>query len=119
VTILDLFDGAKMNPNCVQRTPSTVPLQSLALLNSDFVRGRSKAFARRVMKEAGADCAARIALAFRLTIGRAPKPEERTASEEFLNAQAALYIGKAEPEHACWTDLCQMLLGSNAFLYVE
>lgn len=107
ITFVDLFDGAKMNPNCVQRTSSTVALQSLALLNSDFVRARGKAFARRVMHEAGSD---RAELAFRLAMGRLPTSEERQASAEFLAGEGDL---------ARWTDFCQMIFASNAFLFVE
>ena len=119
VSMLDLFDGAKMNPNCVQRTPSTVALQSLALLNSEFVRARSKAFARRVLAEAGRDQAKRIAVAFQLACGRLPNEAESSSAQEFLKEQSTLYGGKPEAEQAPWTDLCQMLFASSAFLYVE
>jgi len=112
VSFLDVFDSAKMNPNCIQRTSSTVALQSLALLNSYFVRTRSKAFAKRVMKDA-AEESARIERAFRLAVGRVPTAEERNAAEEFLAEE------KASPEASRWTDLCQSIFASNAFLFVE
>ena len=43
-TLLELFDAPVMVNNCAVRSTSTVPLQSLALLNSDFVRSRAAAF---------------------------------------------------------------------------
>ena len=119
VTMLDLFDSAKMNPNCVQRTGSTVPLQSLALLNSDFVRTRSRAFARRVTAEAGPNQAGRITLIFELACGRPPHSGERASAEEFLQEQSTLYAGKTNAEQSVWTDFCQMVFASNAFLYIE
>ena len=119
VTMLDLFDSAKMNPNCVQRTDSTVPLQSLALLNSDFVRTRSRTFARRVTAEAGRNQAGRITLTFELACGRPPHSGERASAEEFLQEQSTFYAGKTNAEQSVWTDFCQMVFASNAFLYIE
>lgn len=114
---MDVFDGAKMNPNCVQRTSSTVALQSLALLNSDFVRARSKAFAARLLREASSENE-RVELAFRLGMGRGPTAAEREAATEFLAAEppTSEAAGKSS---AKWNDFCQMIFASNAFLFVE
>ncbi len=48
VTFLQLFDAPSIVTTCGKRSPSTVPLQSLVLLNSPFARDRSKAFAARL-----------------------------------------------------------------------
>jgi Protein of unknown function (DUF1553)/Protein of unknown function (DUF1549) len=112
ISFLDLFDSAKMSPNCLQRTSSTVALQSLTLLNSEFVRARSKAFAARLLKEPPQSD--RIDLAFKLALGRAPNDAETKAANEFL---ADLPSNTAEATK--WTDFCQMIFASNAFLFVE
>ena len=39
-----------MAVNCLQRTETAVPLQSLAALNSDFVRLRSRSLAQRILE---------------------------------------------------------------------
>ena len=57
--------------------------------------------------------------AFRLSAGRAPTKEETAACEKFLAAQRLVYAKEKDAEERAWTDLCQMLLASNAFLYVE
>jgi hypothetical protein len=116
-TILDLFDAPAMATTCSLRNISTVPLQSLALLNSAFVRSQARAFARRLMPVADDHC--RADLAFRLACGRLPRPEEAMASDRFLTAQRQLYTQEKESELQTWTDFCQMILASNAFLYVE
>ena len=67
----------------------------------------------------GADDRLRLELAFQLACGRSPRPEERAASERFLGAQRRLYAQGPEAEAQAWTDFCQMVLASNAFLYVE
>jgi hypothetical protein len=96
-----------------------VPLQSLALLNSDFARARARAFAGRVEREAGSDADRRIALAFRLAVGRQPHDEERAVVGHFLAEQQSLYAKEKDGERRAWIDLCQMILATNAFLYVE
>jgi hypothetical protein len=88
-------------------------------LNSEFVRARARGLARRLATEAGDDTPKRLALAFRLTSGREPLPDERRACEKFLDAQRAAYARENDADDRAWADLCQMLLASNAFLYVE
>jgi Protein of unknown function (DUF1553)/Protein of unknown function (DUF1549) len=118
-TLLELFDAPSMVSTCGQRTPSTIPLQSLALLNSDFARARSKAFAGRLLQEPNAGDLRRIERAFELACGRLPLPAEQTASTRFITEQRKVYAQDWQCELLTWTDFCQMLMASNAFLYVE
>jgi mono/diheme cytochrome c family protein len=119
VTMLELFDAPAMTPSCGVRNTSTVPLQSLALLNSDFARACGRAFAGRLDREAGTDTGARIRHSFRLTVGRPPTPDELAAAQRFLETQNMLYAGEKDGVQRAWTDFCQMILASNMFLYVE
>jgi hypothetical protein len=119
VTFLQLFDAPSIVTTCGKRSPSTVPLQSLALLNSEFARARAKAFAVRLAHKAGDDSTERLTLAYRLAYGRPPVEAERAACEAFLAGQRTVYAKEKDAEARAWTDLCQMVLASNAFLYVE
>ncbi|MFO0846262.1 MAG: DUF1549 and DUF1553 domain-containing protein [Gemmataceae bacterium] len=119
VTLLQVFDAPALVGTCGKRSVSTVPLQPLALLNSEFVRARARALARRLAGEAGPAVGGRLALAFRLTWARPPLGEELAACKEFLNNQRAQYAREKGGDDRAWADLCQMLLASNAFLYVE
>jgi Protein of unknown function (DUF1553)/Protein of unknown function (DUF1549) len=119
VTMLQLFDAPAIAVNCGVRPTSTVPLQALALLNSDFARARAKAFAQRLTREAGNDAEQRLMLAFRLAYGRPAHAEETEAARRFLAIQAKVYGEQADRDAKVWTDFCQMILASNAFLYVE
>jgi hypothetical protein len=119
VTFLQLFDAPAIVTTCGKRSPSTVPLQSLALLNSEFVRNRAKSFAARLAAEAGEDPGKRLELAFTLVCGRPPLADERGACEKFLGVQRSVYAKEKGADERLWNDLCQMLLASNAFLYVE
>ncbi len=119
VTLLQLFDAPSMVTTCGKRSTSTVPLQSLVLLNSEFARARSKAFAARLECEAGSDTVRRLDLAFRLSCSRSPRAEEQALCKTFLEKQSAVYARKKNADLSAWADLCQMLFASNTFLYIE
>ena len=116
--LLDVFDAPSVVFNCTFRNPTTVPLQSLTLLNSPFIRARSAALAERLRKEAGDDPKARIRRAFLLIRSRPPSAAELTAAETFLTAQLSEYGGGEKAQQPAWTDFCQSLLATSEFLYV-
>jgi hypothetical protein len=119
--VLEVFDAPSIVFNCTQRAPTTVPLQSLKLLNSDFVRNRAAALARRIKSEAGSGDVERIERAFVLTIGRQPTAAELASAKKFVAEQPAKYqdSAKTDATELAWTDFCHMLLSSNTFLYVN
>jgi hypothetical protein len=117
-TVLSLFGTPSISLNCVERSAATVPLQSLAQLNSEFVRLRARAMAERLVREAGGDPDARVTLAFRLALGHAPAADDLADARAFLAEQRAAYPPEAA-EAAALADFCQMLFASNPFLYVE
>jgi hypothetical protein len=119
VTLLQLFDAPAIVGTCGKRSLSTVPLQPLALLNSEFVRARARAFEQRLSREASAETRDRLMLAFRLACGRPASDEELAACERFLVKQKSVYAKEKDGHERAWADLCQMILASNAFLYVE
>jgi hypothetical protein len=107
VSLLAVFDAPSIVFNCVERPVSTIPLQSLSLLNSEFVVRQARHLAERVER------------AFLLTVARAPTTNEQAAAAAFLEAQQQTYAEREDRTAQSWTDLCQMLLASNAFLYLE
>ncbi len=122
-SLLEIFDAPSIVTTCTRRQPSTVPLQSLSLLNSDFVAARASKLAERI-GPACDHCSqddARIERAFLLVVGRPPTGAERNASGRFLREQPVRYssLSAPEAEHRAFIDFCQMLLASDAFLYVE
>jgi hypothetical protein len=119
LSLLEVFDAPAIFSNCTVRTTSTVPLQSLALLNSDFARARAQAFAKRLEREAGTESEKRISRAFRLACGRDPEPQELAAAQRFLTEQQRAFMHEKDGDQRVWTDFCQMILAGNAFLYVE
>lgn len=83
-SLLEVFDAPLVVTNCTRRNQSTVPLQSLSLLNSPFMVGRAAALAARLAADEPADVERRLERAFQLTWGRPPRGEERAAARGFL-----------------------------------
>ena len=118
-TLLELFDAPVMVNNCAVRGTSTVPLQSLELLNSEFVRSRAAALCATAGR--GTDARpARVRRAIAVAFGRPPTAVEEQAARPIC-ATADRCLSRREKRTAtqAWNDFCQMLLASNAFLYVE
>ena len=129
--MLEPFDLAGMAPNCERRTFSTVAPQSLLMMNNDFLVKQSEAFARRIEETSSAEPTARIQRTWQLAYGRIPTDKESLRATEFLSVQSAYFdearakLPEAErpkqtpPATQALALLCQALLSSNAFLYVD
>jgi len=122
LSMLNVFDQPAMSTNCPQRQQSAVVLQSLAMLNDDFVREQASHFARRVRAAGTSDAVAQIELAFRIALGRSPSPQETAWSQDLLARQAAELAATSLTAEAVaeqsLTHFCHMLLNTNEFLYV-
>jgi uncharacterized protein DUF1549/uncharacterized protein DUF1553/cytochrome c len=79
---LQLFDFPSPNLSAEKRFTTSVPLQRLFLMNSDFMEQQGELLARRVANEA--DNTARIRKAYRLIFGRAASDAEVKAGLAFL-----------------------------------
>jgi Protein of unknown function (DUF1553)/Protein of unknown function (DUF1549)/Planctomycete cytochrome C len=126
-SFLEVFDAPSIVTTCTRRLPSTIPLQSLSLMNSGFAVTRAQKLALRLefqcerSDQGQTNGDTRIDQAFLIIIGRVPDSDERTAAKQFLETQPFRYHGLTESErrHRTLADFCQMMLASNACLYVE
>ncbi|WP_395746015.1 PSD1 and planctomycete cytochrome C domain-containing protein [Prosthecobacter sp.] len=116
---LAVFDSPQMEPNCEARNISTVAPQSLLLMNSSFVVEQSQAFAKRVIKEAGDDTSKQATHAWTLAFGRAPSSQDHQDAIAYLTAQTKALPAGSDASEKALASLCQALLGSNPFLYIE
>lgn len=120
--VLKTFDFPEPSNIQGRRDVTNVPAQSLYLMNSPFVVRQAEAFARRLMS-AHDDVRARITLAFLLSFSRPPAPEEVELMQQFLERTRAAYTASGmddnDAELAEWTSLCQSLLASAEFRFLE
>ncbi|GDY19028.1 hypothetical protein LBMAG56_03730 [Verrucomicrobiota bacterium] len=108
-----LFDAANPDASVEKRSLSTVAPQALLLLNHNFVQTQAAALAKRLLREAPADEAARIDWACQLLFARPARAEELAVGHHLL-AQS----GEPHTE-AAWRDLAHVLLCANEFVYVD
>ena len=111
---LQAFDFPTVQINCIRRSTSATPLQSLALMNDEF------------MLEHAANVAAFAKTpddAYKMILGRLPDAEERELAAAHLAKQKGTYlVANAKIDVAqqkAMASLCHMLMSSNEFLYVD
>jgi len=114
--ILGTFDLADTDSSCAVRFTTTVPTQSLTMLNSKFFNDQAHLLAVRLKKEAGSDPAKQVQLALNLVTARKPSAGEVRQGVEFmkqLQAEDGLDADKAL-DH-----FCLIALNLNEFLYLD
>ncbi len=128
VAFLTTFDAPGGELNCARRISSIAAPQALMLMNSEFVLGQARRFAQRLLHESsseGDESARRdrrLVRAWQLAYQRPIEPDELSSARRFLDRQRARHASlkdKSDPEIIIWTNLCQQLLSSNEFLYVD
>jgi hypothetical protein len=112
--LLRLFDFPDPNITSATRTVTTVPLQQLFVLNSEFMVRNAKALAARLTANADASDADRIREAFLLLYGRPVTGRELVLGLAFLR----------EPDDSGgrlmrWEQYAQVLLSANEFMFVD
>jgi hypothetical protein len=113
--LLRLFDFPDPNITSGERTVTTVPLQQLFVLNSEFMVQNAKALAARLRASAGDDVS-RIRQAFWLLYGRPVTDRELRLGLAFVTG--AETPGRA-PTLTRWEQYAQVLLSTNELLYVD
>jgi hypothetical protein len=105
-----------------RRTVSTVPAQSLILMNDPFVHGQAELWARRLLETGGQASEEIIDRSFLMGFGRRATPPERSLALQFLRQQAAAYESLAPPvrgEERAWADLCHVEFNMKEFIFLD
>jgi hypothetical protein len=105
----DVFDFPQPAQFTSKRSETTVPTQSLYLLNADLIRERGEDLAKTLLA-IQEDEAARLARLWLRVLNRPITVAEREDALAFLQAS------KAAGETPAWTELARALFGTNEFL---
>jgi len=137
LSMLESFDAPTMSSscNCEVRSASTVAPQSLIMLNSEFQLEQASQFAER-LRNTSTGTAEQVKLAWLLALAREPEKQELADALAFLESQTATFSAAQKPAEKtppakppavkppdaaerALANLCQALLSSNEFLYVD
>jgi hypothetical protein len=134
--LLVAFDAPDLMAVCGARQISVHALQSLTLMNSEFMLSQSRALAQRLFKEASAGEVAMVSRLYEVTLARKPRPDELRLTQNFLKGQAAVIRGRIargetvsklqnlpkgidDAVAAAWVDLCLATMNLNEFVYLN
>lgn len=123
LTFLETFDAPLMQTNCNRRVNSVSPLQSLTLMNNDFVLDSSRFFANRVesLTYDGTSVNDTIEKAYLLALSRFPLKEELQIAKSHLDREKDLYLksnaSEEKAQRAALESFCHLLFLTNEFLY--
>jgi len=143
--MMTTFDLCSSTQSCGKRDITTVPTQSLAMLNNQFVHSRSETLARKIL-DAQSEPQAQVQKLWERVYARSPSDEELKLSLQHLIVQSqhfqrdrqqqsarqenalprqAASDSKPEaatqmtPQELALASLCHVLLNSNEFLYID
>ncbi len=120
--MMALFDGADANVSTAQRGESTVPLQSLFVINGEFINGQAEAFAHRVCEHSDV-LQERVAWAWQLAYARRNTQEELASVsdylERYISSRVADGSAREQAERDAWSSVAKALIASNEFMYVD
>jgi hypothetical protein len=117
-TTLPTFDFPSPDVLAARRPQTTVPQQSLYLMNSPFVVEQAKHFAARPELTAIEDPAERVQAMYRLALQRGPAPGELKRSLAFIESQQASEKSEAQ-KVGPWEMLAQVLLLTDEVMYLD
>jgi hypothetical protein len=115
---LSLFDFPDPTVVTGERVATTIPAQSLYLMNNPFVIRQSEAIADRLLDSSESD-GERLYRAYRLFFSRPPSSKEEKLSFEFMERYGKTLAAEKKRDgparRATWAALCQSLLSSAEF----
>ena len=110
--LFEAFDQPPNSVSCPVRQVTTVPGQTLALLNGELALEQARGLQARLAREAP-DPEERLARAWLLAFARPIREQERSIARTFLAGRP----GEATTD--AWTELCLALINANEFVYID
>ncbi len=116
--LLTTFDYGDATTASEGRSRTNVAPQALFMINSRFVVERSKEFAKRLLDDAALSDTQRIERAYLLALTRRPEPDEVDSALTYIG-NLEKQLGKSDAHRTAWQSLCQVLIATNEFLYLN
>ena len=113
--LLEGFDQPDTDRACSVRFATTVPTQSLMMMNSDFIDRQASRFAARLAEARPQGLEAQIRHGLELVLCRPPAPAE---IDEMRMLHAELLEIESLSEAEAFDALCVLMLNLNEFLHV-
>jgi hypothetical protein len=114
--VLKAFDLADTETSCAVRFATTVPTQSLTMLNGLFFSQQAAVFAERLRKEFPDDTAQQVHRALRLALCRTPRESEVARGVAMIDAWQKEDGVTAEKALEYY---CLMVINLNEFAYLD
>ena len=112
---LEGFDQPDTDRACSVRFATTVPTQSLMMMNSEFIDRQAARMARRLIENHPGDRAAQLRLGLNLVLCRPPTDEE---IEQMIDLTEQLQELDELSEDEAFEAACVLMLNLNEFLHV-
>jgi hypothetical protein len=109
--VLTLFDFPDPSLIAGERSTTTIPAQSLYLLDNPFVIAQAETLADKLLAS-GDDDAGKLARAYQLCYSRPPTANETLLAQKFLDD-----YGKKQSRRSTWAALVQALFAGSEFSY--
>jgi Protein of unknown function (DUF1553) len=119
VDILNLFDFADPDQVVGTRSPTTVPTQTLYLMNSAFIKDEARRLAEALVKDESLDDAGRVSNVILAALNRPATERDLRQARQFLSDSNSPERQRGDPDPAVetWARYCQAIFASSEFLY--
>jgi hypothetical protein len=123
LSLLSVFDRPLFAVNCPKRDASVIPLQSLTMLNDEFIADEAQYLAARVAAVSADSPKQAVWTAFELALARSPDQREARQCADFLVRQQEAFQHAGAPQpvatQKALAQLCRTLYNTSEFLYSE
>ncbi len=120
IPLMTMFDAPEPTQSVGERISTTVPTQSLAMMNSPFVRQQAEKLAQRIRPTKDVPIATSVDLAYRIAFAHPPSEAERSQMLAFIDTQRSVAgtdpVANIEP---ALVEFCHVLLCLNEFVYID
>lgn len=115
---LSLFDSPDGSTSTAKRNATTTPLQSLMMMNSEWVNARAENMAKQIVSLKSTPQAS-VEEAFTRVFLRSPSETEMESATKFIEANESTTNADKQDWRVLFVDYCHVLINSNSFLHME